>query len=93
MATMHCVEVCSGQEGQTPVPKNISFVFKGRGQQWLRVAGLLDLGNLNPGSAAMSAEFAEKIGVKWEPYPLELGTAAQGGNLEVVGQPILCRSR
>ena len=34
----------------------------------------------------MSAEFAEKVGVNWEPYCLEVGTAAQGGSLEVVGQ-------
>ena len=49
---------------------------------------MLDFGNLIPGSesAAMSAEFAEKVGVNWEPYCLEVGTAAQGGSLEVVGQ-------
>ena len=52
----------------------------------MRVAGLLDSGNLIPGLAAMSMEFAYKIGVRWEPYRLEVGTAAQGGNLEVVGR-------
>ena len=52
----------------------------------MRVAGLLDSGNLIPGSAAMSTEFAEKIGVRWEAYHLEVGTAAQGGSLEVVGR-------
>ncbi len=46
---------------------------------------MLDSGNLIPGSAAMSMEFADKIGVRWEPYQLDVGTAAQGGNLEVVG--------
>ena len=86
MATVHCVEVYSGQEGHTPAPKNISCVFKGRGDQWMRVAGLLDSGNLIPGSAAMSTEFADKIGVRWEPCQLEVGTAAQGGSLEVVGR-------
>ncbi|MCP3667558.1 MAG: hypothetical protein GY696_34540 [Gammaproteobacteria bacterium] len=34
----------------------------------------------------MSTEFADKIGVRWEPYRLEVGTADQGGNLEVVGR-------
>ncbi|MCP3668526.1 MAG: hypothetical protein GY696_39605 [Gammaproteobacteria bacterium] len=68
MATVHCVEVCSGQEGHTPTPKNISCVFKGQEDQWMRVAGLLDSGNLIPGSAAMSTEFADQIGVRWEPY-------------------------
>ena len=47
---------------------------------------MLDSGNLIPGLAAMSMEFAYKIGVRWEPYRLEVGTAAQGGNLEVVGR-------
>ncbi len=51
----------------------------------MRVAGLLDSGNLIPGSAAMSMEVADKIGVRWEPYRLDVGTDAQGGNLEVVG--------
>ena len=46
---------------------------------------MLDSGNLIPGSAAMSMEFADKIGVRWEPFRLDVGTAAQGGNLEVVG--------
>ena len=82
---MHCVEVCISQEGHTPSPKNISCMFKGREQQWLRLAGLLDSGNLIPGSAAMSAEFADRIGVDWEPYRLEVGTATHGGSLEVVG--------
>ena len=34
----------------------------------------------------MSTEFADRIGVIWEPYKLKVGTAAQGGNLEVVGR-------
>ena len=67
------------------MPKNISCVFRGRGNEYVRVAGLLDSGNLIPGSAAMSMEFADKIGVRWEPYRLDVGTAAQGDNLEVVG--------
>ncbi|MCP3665500.1 MAG: hypothetical protein GY696_23890, partial [Gammaproteobacteria bacterium] len=85
MTVAHCVEVCSGQEGCSPAPKNISCVFKGRGNEYVWVAGLLDSGNFIPGSAAMSMEFADKIGVRWEPFQLEVGTAAQGGNLEVVG--------
>ena len=52
----------------------------------MRVAGLLDSGNLISGLAAMSTEFADRIGVRWEPYKLEVGTAAKGGNLEVVGR-------
>ena len=48
----------------------------------MRVAGLLDSGNLIPGSA----EFSEKKEVNWEPYRLELGTATHGGILEVVGR-------
>ena len=31
----------------------------------MRVAGLLDSGNLISGSAAMSTEFADRIGVRW----------------------------
>ncbi|MCP3663072.1 MAG: hypothetical protein GY696_11345 [Gammaproteobacteria bacterium] len=82
----HCVEVCSGQEGCSIAPKNISCVFKGQGNEYVLVARLLDSGNLIPESAAMSMEFADRIGVRWEPYQLEVGTAAQGGNLEVVGR-------
>ncbi len=68
---MHCVEVSMCQAGHTPAPKNIVCVFKGRGGQLVRVAGLLDSGNLIPGSADMSTEFAEWIGAVWEPYNLE----------------------
>ena len=50
------------------------------------VAGVLDSGNLILGSADMSTEFAEHIGAVWEPYSLEVGTAAHGGSLEVVGR-------
>ncbi len=64
----HCVEFCSGQEVHSPAPRNISCVFKGRGDQWIPLAGLLDSGNLIPGLAAISTEFADKIGVRLEPY-------------------------
>ncbi|MCP3667174.1 MAG: hypothetical protein GY696_32560, partial [Gammaproteobacteria bacterium] len=84
MTAANCVEVCSGQEGCSPTPKNISCVFRGQGNEYVGVAGLLDSGNLIPGSVAMSMEFADRIGVRWEPYQLEVGTAARGGNLEVV---------
>ena len=42
--------------------------------------------HLIPGSAAMSAVFAARIGAVLEPYSLEVGTAAHGGSLEVVGR-------
>ncbi|MCP3661594.1 MAG: hypothetical protein GY696_03710 [Gammaproteobacteria bacterium] len=41
----------------------------------VRVLGLLDSGYLIPGSVAMSAGFAEKIGIVVTPYHLEVGTA------------------
>ena len=85
MTATHSVEVCSGQGGCSSAPKNILCVFRGRENEYVRVAGLLDSGNLIPGSAAMSMEFADRIGVQWETYQLEVGTAARGGNLEVVG--------
>ena len=85
MTAAHCVEVCSGQEECSFTPKNIFCVFRGQENEYVRVAGLLDFGNLIPGSAAMSMEVADRIGVRWEPYQLEVGTAARGGNLEVVG--------
>ena len=47
----------------------------------IRVAGLLDSGILIPDSAA-------RIGAVLEPYTLEVGTAAQGGSLEVVGKSL-----
>ncbi len=50
------------------------------------MAGLIDSGNLIPGSAAMSAEFAASIGAVLEHYSLEVCTEAQGGSLEVVGR-------
>ena len=74
---MNYVEMCSGQEGSSPAPKNIACLFKGPKGNWVKVAGLLDSGNLVPGSAAMSAELAAKIGVSWEQYCLDVGTAAQ----------------
>ncbi len=48
--------------------------------------GLQDSGNLIPGSAAMSAALAAWIGATLEPYQLEIGTAAQGTSLRVMGE-------
>ena len=69
-----------------PAPKNIVCLFRGQGDKWVRVAGLIDSGNLVPGSAAMSVAFAQQIGASWNPHCSEVGTAAQGGGLEVVGK-------
>ena len=81
-ATTNGVEVCSGQANKAQVPKHIVCEFKGKGRQMIRVAGLLDSGNLIPGSAAISAVFAARIGAVLEPYSLEVSIAAQGGSLE-----------
>ncbi|MCP4058387.1 MAG: hypothetical protein GY738_13945, partial [Pseudoalteromonas sp.] len=82
---LNYVEVCSG-EGSKPTPKNIACLFQGKQGNWIKVAGLLDSGNLVPGSAAMSAELAAKLGTSWEKYCLDVGTAAHGGSLEVIGK-------
>ncbi len=81
-AVINCGEVCSSQAYKAQVPKHIVCVFRGKGRRMIRVAGLLDSGNLIPGSAAISAVFAARIGAVLEPYSLEVSIAAQGGSLE-----------
>ncbi|MCP3661493.1 MAG: hypothetical protein GY696_03190 [Gammaproteobacteria bacterium] len=58
-----------------PAHKYINCVLKGHGHQVVRVPWLLTSGNLIPGSAAMLATFAAKIGAVMAPYHLEVGTA------------------
>ena len=60
--------------------KHRNCVFRGNGQQVVRVSWLLDSGLFILGSAT----FAARIGATLEPYQLEIGTAAQGGSVEVV---------
>ncbi|MCP3663826.1 MAG: hypothetical protein GY696_15265 [Gammaproteobacteria bacterium] len=45
----------------------------------------MDTGNKVPGSAAISADLATKLGVKINPSRLQVTTAAQGSPLEEVG--------
>ena len=47
--------------------------------------GLVDTGNTVPGSAAISVALAKELGVKIIPSQLQVTTAAQCSQLEVVG--------
>ncbi|MCP3665522.1 MAG: hypothetical protein GY696_24000, partial [Gammaproteobacteria bacterium] len=50
-----------------------------------QVMGLVDTGNTVPGSAAISVALAKELGVKIVPSQLQVTTAAQGSQQEVVG--------
>ena len=65
--------------------KLLECYFHTRDRQVLRILGLVDTGNTVPGSVAISADLAAKLGVKINPSRLQVTTAAQGSPLEVVG--------
>ncbi|MCP3668363.1 MAG: hypothetical protein GY696_38740 [Gammaproteobacteria bacterium] len=65
--------------------KLLECYFHNRDRQVLRILGLVDTGNTVPGSAAISVDLAAKLGVKINPSHLQVTTAAQGSQLEVVG--------
>ena len=65
--------------------KLLTCYFQPKGQLVKTVMGLVDTGNTVPGSAAISVALAKELGVKIIPSQLQVTTAAQGSQLEVVG--------
>ncbi len=65
--------------------KLLTCYFQPKDQPVRQEMGLMDTGNTVPGSAAISVAVAKELGVKIVPRPLQVTTAAQGSQLEVVG--------
>ena len=65
--------------------KLLTCYFQPNGQHVKKVMGLVDTGNTVPGSTAISVALTKELGVKIVPSQLQVTTAAQGSQLEVVG--------
>ena len=76
------------EAGAPPAARPKAYItgyFKVANQpQLIKQRVLVDTGNLLP-AACISAEFADQLGVAVQPYNLKVGTAQQGGSLQVVG--------
>ena len=64
----------------------IKVKFLGPDNKLWPVKGLLDSGNLTNAAAAMSLTLARRLKLNIYPTRTKVGTAAQGGTLEVVGE-------
>ena len=64
----------------------IKVKFLGPDKKLWPVKGLLDSGNLTNAAAAMSLTLARKLNLNIYPTRTKVGTAAQGGSLDVVGE-------
>ncbi len=77
---------CAGHtKANENAQKLLTCYFKPKDQPVKQVMGLVDTGNTVPGSAAISVALAKELGVKIVPSQLQVTTAAQGSQLEVVG--------